>query len=161
MVCGVALLAEVVGQIGGISMTHRQRLFGAATAVLVAVLPVQTAFAACVGAFNSGAVWHLHVIQAGYYGGAAVRCIATFGAAGAFTGPCTNFETGMTGSQAANVSGKLTLTSACDFTGSVTIPDQAKVIVRFGHINGNVGSAIGTQGAGSATEVLQVNLIRK
>ena len=142
-------------------MTHKRTLLCAAAAVVATALPLQNALAACANAFASGAVWHFHVIQAGANGAAAVRCVGTFGAGGNFTGPCTNFESGQSGSRAVNVSGKLTLKAAWDFTGSVTIPGDAKVLVKFGHINGGAGSAIGTQYTGASLEVLQINLIRK
>ena len=54
-----------------------------------------------------------------------------------------------------NVSGTFTKSNnACDLTGSVAIDGDADIIIRFGHINGNIATGIATQFTGAALNVL-------
>jgi hypothetical protein len=143
-------------------MTNRGRLVYSALALLAGALPLNSALATCTGATKAHAVWHFHGIEAKNNGGAdAIRCVATFGAGGNFTGPCTNYTSGSSAPQSVNVSGKITVNAACDFTGSITIPGDKPVGIKFGHINGNIGSGVGTQDTGTKTRVLHITLIKK
>ena len=60
-----------------------------------------------------------------------------------------------------NVSGTLTKPNACDLTGSIAIDGDADILIRFGHINGNLATGIATQFTGAALNVLYLSLIRK
>jgi hypothetical protein len=142
-------------------MTHKRSLVCAAIAGLAAALPLHSAYATCPNALASGAIWNLHILEANNTGADAIRCVATFAAAGNFTAPCTSYSSGSTAAESVNVSGKLTLTAACDFTGSITVPGNKAVSIKFGHVNGNAGSGIGIQGTGATTRVLHFTLVRK
>jgi hypothetical protein len=144
-------------------MTHKRRLVCGAIAILAAAVPLHSASATCPNALASGAVWHLHIMEVSPSpdGANVIKCVMTFGSGGNFTAPCTNFNTGSTAAQSVNISGKITLTAACDFTGTITIPSDAKAFVKFGHINGNIGSGIGIQGTGANTQVLHLTLVKK
>jgi len=121
---------------------------------------VQTASAAC-GTSMQG-VWHFHALQnrPGSDDAAAIRCVATVAANGTFTAPCRTFHAGG-GSEPMNVSGTLTKSNACDLTGSIAIDGDADIIIRFGHINGNIATGIATQFTGAALNVLYFSLIRR
>jgi len=73
-----------------------------------------------------------------------IKCLMTVKATGSFTAPCTAYMPGKT--QNVNISGKLTL-SACDFGGTINVQgDPTPVTIQGGHVNGNVGAGIATQG---------------
>ncbi|HVZ52886.1 MAG TPA: hypothetical protein VG986_13025 [Pseudolabrys sp.] len=92
----------------------------------------------------------------GYTNGTArvIKCVLTVKATGAFTAPCSSYQNGQ--SESVNVSGQITM-SACDFTGTITIPGDTTVTIQGGHVNGNVGAGIATQGA----TVHQFTLVKK
>lgn len=143
-------------------MTHRRHFACAAIAILAVASPLQIAHAACLNAFKKGAVWHLHMIEVGEAPEAqAIRCVAKFGAAGNLTAPCVSLSAGENGQQNVSISGKVTLTATCDFSGSITVPGDAQVLVKYGHVNGNIGSAVGTQGAGADRRAVHVTLVKK
>jgi hypothetical protein len=121
---------------------------------------VQTASAAC---GSMAGVWHFHALHnsPGGVNTTAIRCVATVAASGEFTGPCRIFEAGTASPFSTNVSGTFTKTAACDLTGSVAIPGDPNVIIRFGHINGNIATGIATQGTGASLQVLYFSLVRK
>jgi hypothetical protein len=141
-----------------------KRLVAGAAAACVGMLPLaETAFATCTNALASGTTWHFHAVEAGVdVGGASViRCVVTFGASGAFTAPCKVFSVGNSTQMSTNTHGTMTL-SACDLTGSITIPGgDPKVIVKYGHVNGNVGSGVAIQGTGASTQVLHFDLVKQ
>jgi hypothetical protein len=139
-------------------------ILGTAIACLAIVPSVQSAFAACANAMASGAKWHLHAVEAGVdVGGASViRCIATFSDNGAFTAPCKIFNVGSSTQVSATTHGTLNLSAQCDLTGSITIPGgDPKVVIKYGHVNGNVGSGIAIQGTGTSTQVLHLNVVKQ
>jgi hypothetical protein len=121
---------------------------------------MQTASATC-AAING--VWHFHAIEVGKSAanGSVIRCVATVATNGNFSAPCTIYFVGVGTPMSKNVSGKLIKTAACDLTGSITISGDAPVTIRFGHLNGNVGSGIATQGTGTNLRVLHFNLTKK
>jgi hypothetical protein len=120
--------------------------------------------AAAVTAVSAGCVkpmagtWHLHAMESD---GAGIRCIATFGSNGNFSAPCKIFESGVGTQISQNVTGKITVSTACDVTGSVTVPGDPTVTLRYGHINGNHGSGIATQGANANLRVLYFSLVKQ
>jgi hypothetical protein len=122
----------------------------------VSAAAVTTASAACVTPMAGK--WHLHAMQAD---GAVIRCIATFGSNGNFSAPCKIFEAGMGTQISQNVTGTVTVSATCDVTGSVTVPGDPTVILRYGHINGNLGSGIATQGTGANLRVLHFTLVKQ
>ena len=73
-----------------------------------------------------------------------IKCTMSVKANGTFTAPCTSYNVG--GTFSGTVSGTLTL-SACDFSGTINIPGDTSVTIQGGHVNGNVGAGIATQGA--------------
>jgi hypothetical protein len=122
---------------------------------------MQTAGAACSAIAG---VWHLHMIEVGksVADGSAIRCLANVASNGNFSAPCTIYEVGAGTAKNKTVTGTLTKSASCDLTGSVTIGGgDPPVTIRFGHINGNVGSAIATQGTGASLQVLHLTLIKK
>ena len=143
--------------------------FVTSTALAAATLfPFEAALAACMSPIPSGAVWHVHALEAhptdfGTYATEVdiIRCVATFGAAGAFSGPCKTYAAGSSTVNSINVTGTIALTADCDFTGSIKIPGDGTVSIKFGHINGVMGSGIGIHGTGAATRVVQLTLIKK
>ena len=90
----------------------------------------------------------------------AITCNLTFGSAGAFSGPCSSYHTGTAAVDSGSVNGTITMGSACDFTGSITVPDGT-VTIQDGHINGNIGSGVATQKTGAQTRVLLFNLLKR
>jgi len=122
---------------------------------------VQAAGAAC-GPTMAG-VWHFHALEVGkdVGDGSVIRCVASVISNGNFTAPCVIYEAGSGTPKSKTVSGKLMLTATCDLTGSVTIPGDKSVTIRFGHVNGNIGSGVATQNTGLNTQVLHFNLVRK
>lgn len=74
---------------------------------------------------------------------AVIKCLMTVKANGSFTAPCTAYMPGK--SHSGNVSGTLTL-SACNFGGTINVPGDPPVVIQGGHVNGNVGAGIATQG---------------
>jgi hypothetical protein len=78
----------------------------------------------------------------------AIKCVLTVNAAGtiASTSPCDSY--GVSGpAQHTTVSGNLTL-SSCNLTGTINVAgDPIPVSIVGGHINGNSGAGIATQGA--------------
>lgn len=73
-----------------------------------------------------------------------IKCTMTVKASGAFTAPCVGYAPD--GTNNANISGTLSL-SACDLSGTINVAgDPVPVIIQGGHINGNVGAGIATQG---------------
>lgn len=111
----------------------------------------------------SGKIWHLHAQENGSAVGlgSVIRCVLTFKSSGNFTAPCVIWRAKSGSSFSKTISGKLTLTSACDFTGTIAIPSDPTVTVRYGHINGAVGSGIATQDTSTRLEVLQFTMIQK
>ena len=123
---------------------NRKGLVRALIAGATIVSLMQTASAAC-GTSMQG-IWHFHALQnrPGSDDAAAIRCVATVEANGTFTAPCRTFHAGG-GSEPMNVSGTLTKSNACDLTGSIAIDGDADILIRFGHINGNLATGIATQ----------------
>ena len=93
--------------------------------------------------------------------GTAITCDIAFESAGAFNADCSSYHTGQSGAESGPVTGQITMATACDFTGSITIPGDSKVTIRDGHINGNIGSGIATQASATKTRVLLFNLLKK
>src|SRR5688500_3229276 len=113
------------------------------TTAAVSAAAVTTAAAVC--ATPMAGKWHLHAMQ---NGDGVIRCVATFASNGSgnFSAPCRIFESGVGTQMSQNVTGTITVSATCDLTGSVTVPGDPTVILRYGHINGNHGSGIATQG---------------
>jgi hypothetical protein len=129
----------------------------AAVCVAMALAPI-AAHAACAKT-TAGSKWHLHALESD---GAVIRCFATFTANGQFTAPCKIFESGMGAQISQNVSGTINVSAACDVTGSVSIPGpDPDVTIRYGHINGNVGSGTATQGTNANLRVLLFSLVKQ
>jgi hypothetical protein len=135
--------------------------FAALAAVLAVGFAPTLANATCPGGIRG--VWHLHANEAGtgVGAGSVIRCVLNIAANGNFTAPCTVYEAGQGTPMSTNVSGKFTLNSACDLTGTLNIPGDSQVKIGFGHVNGNAGAGTATQGAGGALEVLHFTLIKK
>lgn len=73
-----------------------------------------------------------------------VKCTMTVKGNGNFTAPCTAYN--IDGTFNVNVAGRLTL-SACNFGGTINIPGVGTpIVIQGGHLNGNVGAGIATQG---------------
>jgi len=76
-----------------------------------------------------------------------IKCVLTVSAGGAIasTSPCTSY--GVSGNtQSTTVGGTLTLTS-CNLSGTINVVgDPTPVTIVGGHINGNSGAGIATQG---------------
>jgi len=85
----------------------------------------------------------------------AIKCVLTIAANGNFSNaPCTTYR--VTGApNSANVSGNITL-SACNISGTINVPGDTAVTIQGGHINGNIGAGIATQGAKSVLSFTMV-----
>lgn len=85
-----------------------------------------------------------------------INCTLAVQGNGSFSGaPCTSY--GVTnGAQSTTVSGQLS-ESSCNFTGTITIPNDTAVSIVSGYINGNSGSGIATQGS---SQVLYFTLMK-
>jgi|SRR6185312_5675279 hypothetical protein len=137
---------------------------GAALAALGALPTATSALATCTNAMASGTTWHFHAFEAGtdVGGGSVIRCVATFGASGAFTAPCRVFNVGTSTQNATNTHGTMTLSAQCDLTGSIVIPGgDPRVMIKYGHVNGNIGSGTAIQGTGTSTQVLHFTLVKQ
>jgi hypothetical protein len=132
--------------------------FAATAAVCVALTIAPVAAHAACAKTTANSIWHLHAMESD---GGVIQCIATFTAGGNFTAPCKIFEHGQGAQFSKNVSGKVNVSAACDVTGSVTISGDSPVVLQYGHINGNSGTGIATQGANAARRVLQFSLVKK
>jgi hypothetical protein len=144
-------------------MQFKRSAIGAAVACIGMLPFAQSAFATCTNALAGGTIWHFDGVEAGVDAGGAsvIRCVVTFGASGAFTAPCRVFNVGNSTPHAKNTHGTMSL-SDCDLTGSITIPGgDPKVIIKYGHINGNIGSGIAIQGTGTSTQVVHFNLVKQ
>jgi hypothetical protein len=88
-----------------------------------------------------------------------IKCKIVVTNTGNFTDdPCTTYGVTPGSNKAASVSGKLTVTPACDFTGTINVAgDDEPVKIVGGHANGNNASGIATQGN---NQVLYFTLIK-
>lgn len=123
---------------------------------------MQAAGADC--AKSMAGVWHLHAIEAGQDvgGGAIQSCVATVASNGSFSAPCKFYEVGMGSALSKTVTGTFKLSKACDLTGSITIGGgDPPVTIRYGHVNGNAGGGIATQGTGTNLQVIHFDVIKK
>jgi hypothetical protein len=132
------------------------------TAAFIGLIGISAANATC--AVRPTGAWNLFLMQT--YPGAtskadAITCHLTFGNAGAFTGPCISYQTGKSATDNVSVNGTLTMHTACDFTGSITIPGDTPVTIQAGHINGNIGSGVATQKSAAQERVLLFNLLKR
>jgi hypothetical protein len=87
----------------------------------------------------------------------AIGCTFTI-ANGALNGSCDSWGV-FDGSHPATISGNLTLNSACNLGGTISVTGDTAVTIRRGHINrttGTFGSGIGTQG----TKVTHFTLVK-
>jgi hypothetical protein len=121
-----------------------------------------SAMASACSAIPSGAVWHFHSIEkSGGSGAQVLHCVATFGSGGNFSAPCVQFKTGTNQSGGGTLTGKLTLSTSCDLTGSIAPPSGAAILVKYGHVNGAFGSGVATHGTGANLSVLHFTLVKK
>jgi hypothetical protein len=85
-----------------------------------------------------------------------IKCVLTIAANGNFSNaPCTSVGV-KGGTHTVNVSGHVAL-SACNLSGTITIPGDTLVTIQGGHINGVMGAGIATQGA---KQVLSFTLVK-
>jgi hypothetical protein len=80
---------------------------------------------------------------------------------GSFSAPCKIFEPAMGTAISQNVTGTMNVSAACDVTGSVSIPGDPQLTLRYGHINGNGGSGIATQAANANLRTLHFTLVKQ
>lgn len=73
-----------------------------------------------------------------------IKCTMTVKANGSFSAPCVSYAPD--GTHNTNVTGQLTLTAACDLSGTINAGDPTLVTIQGAHVNGNVGAGIATQG---------------
>jgi len=146
-------------------MTHqRNRKIIAAIAFAAAssLIAVQAATAASC-ASNMKGTWHFHGLEVGPKGSTnAITCVLDIAANGMFSdAPCTSYQPGTSGTDEVSINGEFML-SACDLTGNIVIgggdPD---VTIKSGHVNGNLGSGIATQGTGAKTRVMHFTVVKK
>jgi hypothetical protein len=140
---------------GEFMRTFCKALAYALTTVAVSAAALTTASAGCVRPMAGK--WHLHALESD---GVVIRCIANFGSNGNFSAPCKIFEPGSGTPMSPTVTGTVTVSATCDLTGSVTVPGDATVILRYGHINGTQGSGIATQGANANLRTLHFSLVK-
>jgi hypothetical protein len=78
-----------------------------------------------------------------------IKCRLTVSAGGVITNtsPCSSYGVTGGGPHTTTVGGTLTLSPTCDLTGTINVAaDPTPVIIQGGHINGNSGAGIATQG---------------
>lgn len=135
---------------------HRKAFASIALAAAGSLFALQGANAACA----LKGQWNFHAIEVGPKAHA-IACVLDLPANGMFSGaPCTSYQSGANGNNMVDVSGDLML-SGCDLSGSISIPGDSDVIIRSGHVNGNIGAGIATQGTGNKTQVVHFTLVKK
>lgn len=117
---------------------------------------LQTAYAACGGGTHG--TWEFYASQHDKNGGgSAIECEIGFSSGGQFTGDCSAYSAGRGNPQTTTITGNMMLSGSCALSGSIAIPGDKPVNIRAGHVNGNIGSGIATQG----TEVLLFTLVKR
>jgi hypothetical protein len=85
-----------------------------------------------------------------------LKCVLTIAANGNFSNaPCTSIGV-KNGTHTVNVSGHIGL-SACNLSGTISVPGDSLVTIQGGHVNGVMGAGIAIQGA---KQVLSFTLVR-
>jgi hypothetical protein len=134
--------------------------FGVAAALAASVSIVAASGAAEAACGALAGTWHFHALEVGPGPSAsAIRCVARVAASGGFSSPCVIFDAGGS-SRRATVSGHLAK-NGCDLTGSISVPGDSPVVLRYAHLNGNVGAGVGTQAGAGGQRVLHFNLVRQ
>lgn len=87
----------------------------------------------------------------------AISCTMAVQANGSFSAPCTSYGVSGSSKQSVTVSGQLSASASCGLSGTINIPGDKSVSIVSGHINGESGAGIGTQGS----KVMSFTLVKE